>query len=83
MNPLAFLASGANSLIAILITAVLSLLGGAYLGHSYEKNYYEAQIAKGKEDKIEIKNIQEQISKINPELLEEYYQLVGCSKKCE
>ena len=48
MNPLAFLASGANSLIAILITAVLSLLGGAYLGHSYEKNYYEAQIAKDK-----------------------------------
>jgi len=40
-------------------------------------------IAKTKEDKNEIKNIQEQISKINPELLEEYYQLVGCSKKCE
>jgi hypothetical protein len=40
-------------------------------------------IAKTKEDKNEIKNIQEQISKINPELLEEYYQLVGCSKTCE
>jgi len=40
-------------------------------------------IAKTKEDKNEIKNIQEQISKINPELLEDYYQLVGCSKKCE
>ena len=40
-------------------------------------------IAKTKEDKNEIKNIQEQISKINPELLEDYYQLVGCSKTCE
>ena len=40
-------------------------------------------IAKTKDDKKEIKNIQEQISLINPELLEEYYQLVGCSKKCE
>ena len=40
-------------------------------------------IAKTKEDKNEIKNIQEQISKINPELLEDYYQLVGCTKTCE
>ena len=40
-------------------------------------------IAKTKEDKNEIKNIQEQIAKINPELLEDYYQLVGCSKPCE
>lgn len=40
-------------------------------------------IAKTKDDKKEIKNIQEQISLINPELLEDYNQLVGCSKKCE
>lgn len=46
MNPLAFLTSGANCLIAILISSVLSFLGGAYLGHDYEKNYYEAKISK-------------------------------------
>jgi len=40
-------------------------------------------IAKGKGDKIEIKNIQEQISKINPELLEDYFKLVGCIKTCD
>jgi hypothetical protein len=40
-------------------------------------------IAKSKDDKKEIKVIQEQIAKINPELLEDYYQLVGCSKTCE
>jgi hypothetical protein len=40
-------------------------------------------IAKGKEDKIEIKNIQEQIAKVNPELLEDYYKLIGCSKTCD
>jgi len=40
-------------------------------------------IAKSKEDKIEIKNIQEQIAKINPDLLEDYYKLVGCSKTCD
>ncbi|MBU3640034.1 hypothetical protein [Polynucleobacter sp. AP-RePozz3-80-G7] len=46
MNPLAFLTSGANCLIAILVSSVLSLLGGVYLGHNYEKNYYEAKISK-------------------------------------
>lgn len=46
MNPPAFLTSGSNCLIAILISSVLSLLGGAYLGHNYEKNYYEAKISK-------------------------------------
>ena len=46
MNPLAFLTSGANSLIAILVTSILSLLGGAYLGYSYQTNYYEAKISK-------------------------------------
>ena len=40
-------------------------------------------IAKGKEDKIEIKNIREQIAKVNPELLEDYNKLVGCSKTCD
>lgn len=40
-------------------------------------------IAKSKDDKKEIKAIQEKISKINPELLEDYYKLVGCSKTCE
>ncbi len=40
-------------------------------------------IAKSKEDKIEIKNIQEQIAKVNPELLEDYHKLVGCSKTCD
>lgn len=40
-------------------------------------------IAKSKDDKKEIKVIQEKISKINPELLEDYYKLVGCSKTCE
>ncbi len=46
MNPLAFLGSGANSLIAILVASIISFLGGAYLGHNYEKNYYEAKISK-------------------------------------
>jgi len=40
-------------------------------------------IAKSKDDKKEIKTIQEKISKINPDLLEDYYKLVGCSKTCE
>ena len=40
-------------------------------------------IAKSKDDKKEIKAIQEKISKINPDLLEDYYKLVGCSKTCE
>jgi len=39
-----FLTNGLNSLYAILIAAVISLLGGIYLGHNYEKNYYEAKI---------------------------------------
>ena len=46
MNPLAFLASGANCLIAILVSSVFSLLGGAYLGYNYQTNYYEAKINK-------------------------------------
>ena len=46
MNPLAFLTSGANCLIAILVSSVLSLLGGAYLGYNYQTNYYEAKISK-------------------------------------
>ena len=46
MNPLTFLASGMNCLIAILISSVLSLLGGIYLGYSYQTNYYEAKISK-------------------------------------
>jgi hypothetical protein len=40
-------------------------------------------IAKSKDDKKEIKAIQEKISKINPDLLEDYYKVVGCSKTCE
>jgi tetratricopeptide (TPR) repeat protein len=40
-------------------------------------------IAKTKEDTKEIKNIQEQITKINPGLLEDYLKLVGCSHTCE
>ena len=40
-------------------------------------------IAKSKDDKKEVKLIQDQITKINPELLEDYYKLVGCSKTCE
>lgn len=40
-------------------------------------------IAKSKDDKKELKLIQDQITKINPELLEDYYKLVGCSKTCE
>ncbi len=56
MNPLAFLTSGANSLIAILVTSILSLLGGAYLGYSYQTNYYEAKISK---DSLEQKEVYE------------------------
>jgi cytochrome c-type biogenesis protein CcmH/NrfG len=40
-------------------------------------------IAKSKDDKNEIKTLRDQIAKINPELIEEYNQLVGCSKPCE
>jgi hypothetical protein len=40
-------------------------------------------IAKTKEDKKEVKNIQEKIAKINPELMEDYLKLVGCIKTCE
>jgi len=46
MNPIAFLTTGSNCLVVILVSSVLSLLGGAYLGHNYEKNYYEAKISK-------------------------------------
>jgi hypothetical protein len=46
MNPLSFLTNGLNCLFAILIASTISLLGGIYLGHSYEKNYYEAKISK-------------------------------------
>ncbi|HCC72586.1 MAG TPA: serine protease [Methylophilaceae bacterium] len=40
-------------------------------------------IAKSKDDKNEIKTLRDQIAKINPELIEDYNQLVGCSKPCE
>lgn len=40
-------------------------------------------IAKTKDDKKEIKVIQDEIAKINPELLEDYFKVVGCSKPCE
>ena len=43
-----FLTNGLNALYAILIAAVISLLGGIYLGHNYEKNYYEAKISSEK-----------------------------------
>ena len=43
---LGFLATGFNGLIVILVSSVLSLLGGVYFGHNYEKNYYEAKISK-------------------------------------
>ena len=43
---LGFLATGFNGLIVILVSSGLSLLGGVYLGHNYEKNYYEAKISK-------------------------------------
>lgn len=43
---LGFLATGFNGLIVIAVSACLSFLGGIYLGHNYEKNYYEAKIAK-------------------------------------
>ena len=46
MNPLAFLTSGANCLIAILIASLISLTGGTYLGYEYQKNYYEAKISR-------------------------------------
>lgn len=46
MNPLAFLQTGINSLIVILIASLISLTGGAYLGYNYEKNYFEAKINK-------------------------------------
>lgn len=42
MNPLNL----PNTAIALIISAVLSLTGGVYLGHRYTKNSYEAQIAK-------------------------------------
>lgn len=45
---LGFLATGFNGLIVILVSSGLALLGGVYLGHQYEKNYYEAKIAKDK-----------------------------------
>lgn len=51
MNPLAFLTPGTNSLIAILIASLIAFTGGAYLGHSYEKNYYEAKINKDNFDR--------------------------------
>ena len=45
---LGFLATGFNGLIVILVSSIGTFLGGIYLGHSYEKNYCEAQIAKDK-----------------------------------
>lgn len=41
---LSFLATGFNGLIVLAISAVLSFLGGSYLGYNYEKNHYEAKI---------------------------------------
>lgn len=41
---LGFLATGFNGLIVLAITACLSLLGGSYLGYTYQKNHYEAKI---------------------------------------
>ncbi len=68
MNPLAFLTSGANSLIAILVTSILSLLGGAYLGYSYQTNYYEAKISKDSLEQKEVyeKALAEYQAKYNP-----------------
>jgi hypothetical protein len=67
MNPLAFLASGANSLIAILIASLISFTGGAYLGHNYEENYYEAKINKDslKQKEEHEKELAEQEAKYN------------------
>ncbi len=48
-----FLTNGLNALYAILIAAVISLLGGIYLGHNYEKNYYEAKISSEKTSRQE------------------------------
>ena len=48
-----FLTNGLNTLYAILIAAVISLLGGIYLGHNYEKNYYEAKISSEKTSRQE------------------------------
>jgi hypothetical protein len=45
---LGFLATGFNGLIVLVISTAISFMGGAYLGHNYEKNYYEAKIAKDK-----------------------------------
>ena len=42
MNPLSL----PNTAIALLVSAILSLTGGIYLGHNYTKKSYEAQIAK-------------------------------------
>lgn len=43
---LGFLASGFNGLIVVGVASLFSFLGGGYLGYNYEKNYYEAKIAK-------------------------------------
>jgi len=67
MNPLSFLTNGLNCLFAILIASTISLLGGVYLGHSYEKNYYEAKISSEKITQQEAvsKAIAEQAAKGN------------------
>jgi hypothetical protein len=44
-----WLLSGFNSLIAIGLAMAIAFGGGVYAGHKYEKNYYEARIAKDKE----------------------------------
>ena len=41
-----FLTNGLNTLYAILIAAVISLLGGIYLGHNYTKKHYEAKTSR-------------------------------------
>jgi len=51
-----FLSNGLNTLYATLIAAAISFLGGIYLGHNYEKNYYEAQIGREKTSRQEAIN---------------------------
>ena len=42
-----------NSIMSYLLTFALSISGGLYLGHSYTKNHYEAQIATEKSNRQE------------------------------
>lgn len=42
-----------NSLMSYLLTFVLSISGGLYLGHNYTKNHYEAQISAEKASRQE------------------------------